>query len=55
MGPEGRTEGWEQRVLPDGSRHEIYRRYFTAESLAAEIDGRVLFAGSWVAMAAVGR
>lgn len=52
--PEGRTEGWEQRLLPDGSRYEIYRRYFTAESLAGEIDGRILFEGRWVAMAAVG-
>jgi hypothetical protein len=43
--PEGRMEGWEQRVLPDGSRYEIYRRYFTTESLAGEIDGRVLFVG----------
>jgi demethylmenaquinone methyltransferase/2-methoxy-6-polyprenyl-1,4-benzoquinol methylase len=51
--PDARTEGWEQRVLPDGSRHEIYRRYFTAESLAGEIDGLILFAGRWVAMATV--
>ena len=51
--PDGRMEGWEQRVLPDGSRYEIYRRYFTAESLAGEIDGSILFAGRWVALAAV--
>ena len=51
--PDGRMEGWEQRVLPQGSRYEIYRRYFTAESLAGEIDGSILFAGRWVAMAAV--
>ncbi len=53
--PDGRREGWEQRVLPDGSRHEIYRRYFTAEALAAELGGRVLFAGRWVVMAAASR
>lgn len=53
--PDGRTEAWEQRVLPDGSRYEIYRRYFTAEALASELDGHILFAGRWVAMAAVGR
>lgn len=52
--PDGRTEGWEQRVLPDGSRCEIYRRYFTAESLAGGLDGRILFEGRWVAMAAAG-
>ncbi len=52
--PDGLTEGWENRVLPDGSRYEIYRRYFTAEALAAELGGRILFEGRWVAMAAVG-
>ena len=52
--PGGRTEAWEQRVLPDGSRYEIYRRYFTAEALAGELGGRILFAGRWVTMATVG-
>ena len=52
FGPGGRTEGWEERVLSDGSRYEIYRRYFTAEALAEEIGGRILFAGRWVVMAA---
>lgn len=52
--PDDRAEGWENRVLSDGSRYEIYRRYFTAEALAAELGGRILFGGRWVAMAAVG-
>lgn len=52
--PDGRTEGWEQRILPDGSRYGIYRRYFTAEALAGEIDGHALFAGRWVVMATAG-
>ena len=50
--PNGRAEAWESRVLSDGSRYEIFRRYFTAEALAEELGGRVLFAGRWVAMAA---
>lgn len=52
--PGGRTEGWEERALNDGTRYEIYRRYFTAETLAEELDGRSLFAGRWVVMVAVG-
>jgi ubiquinone/menaquinone biosynthesis C-methylase UbiE len=47
----GHPEGWEERGLSDGSRHRIYRRYFSAEQLAVEIGGRVLFAGRWVVMA----
>ena len=49
----GRSEGWEERTLSNGSRYRIYRRYFDAEGLAREIGGRVLFAGRWVVMAAV--
>lgn len=52
--PSGRTEGWEERGLSDGSRYEIYRRYFTADTFAEELDGRILFAGSWMVMAKVG-
>jgi len=38
----------QQRVLNDGSRWEVYKRYFTPEALGAELDGgRVLFAGDW--------
>ena len=51
----GREEGWEERRLSDGSRYEIYRRYFTAETFAEELDGRILFAGRWMVMAKVGR
>lgn len=52
FGPSGRLEALEERILSDGSRFRIYRRYFEAEGLAAEIDGRVLFAGRWAVMAA---
>jgi SAM-dependent methyltransferase len=53
--PSGRAQGWEERRLSDGSRYEIFRRYFTAETFAEELDGRMLFAGSWMVMARVGR
>ena len=53
-GPRGRAEGWEERRLSDGSRYEIYRRYFTAEKFTEELDGRILFAGRWMVMATVG-
>src|SRR3712207_2882863 len=52
--PSGRAEGWEERGLSDGSRYEIYRRYFTADTFAEELDGRILFAGRWMVMAKVG-
>ena len=42
--PEERQE----RILNDGSRWEVYKRYFTADSLADELGGgETLFAGRW--------
>ena len=39
---------WQERVLNDGSRHEVYKRYFTGEGLAEELGGgEVLHAGPW--------
>jgi ubiquinone/menaquinone biosynthesis C-methylase UbiE len=41
-------EQWEQRILNDGSRWTVFKRYFTPEGLAAELGGGdVLFAGQW--------
>ena len=40
-------ELWEERLLNDGTRHRIYKRYFTADQLADEIDGEALMAGEW--------
>ena len=38
----------QERVLKDGSRWEVYKRYFTAEALARELGGgRVVHAGRW--------
>jgi demethylmenaquinone methyltransferase/2-methoxy-6-polyprenyl-1,4-benzoquinol methylase len=45
--PELVPELWEERLLNDGSRHRIYKRYFTAEQLADEIDGETLMVGEW--------
>jgi ubiquinone/menaquinone biosynthesis C-methylase UbiE len=41
-------EGHQERVLNDGSRHVVYKRYFTPDRLIAEIGaGRALHAGRW--------
>jgi demethylmenaquinone methyltransferase/2-methoxy-6-polyprenyl-1,4-benzoquinol methylase len=45
-------EQWQERVLNDGSRHRVYKRYFTANQLAEEIGGRPLLDGPWFAVAA---
>ena len=40
--------GFQERVLKDGSRWDVYKRYFTAEGLADELGGgRVVHAGRW--------
>jgi SAM-dependent methyltransferase len=37
---------WQERELDDGSRWQVYKRYFSADGLAAELGGgRVLHAG----------
>jgi ubiquinone/menaquinone biosynthesis C-methylase UbiE len=39
---------WQERVLNDGSRWQVYKRYFEPDSLADELGGgRKLFAGRW--------
>ncbi|HUO31190.1 MAG TPA: class I SAM-dependent methyltransferase [Bryobacteraceae bacterium] len=41
-------EETQERVLQDGSRHKVYKRYFTPEQLIAELGGgQVLHAGQW--------
>jgi ubiquinone/menaquinone biosynthesis C-methylase UbiE len=46
--PDHEAEEWQERVLNDGSRHEVYKRYFTGEGLAEELGGgEVLHAGPW--------
>jgi demethylmenaquinone methyltransferase/2-methoxy-6-polyprenyl-1,4-benzoquinol methylase len=49
-GPRGGEprEEWQTRVLSDGSRHHVYKRFFSGPSLAAELGrARVLHDGSW--------
>ena len=44
-------EGWQDRMLNDGSRHRVYKRYFTGAGLAAEIAGRTLHEGRYFVVA----
>jgi SAM-dependent methyltransferase len=46
-------EQWQQRVLNDGSRHHVYKRYFDAGELAAELGGEALLDGAWFTAARV--
>lgn len=41
------TDEVQERVLSDGSRHSVYKRFFTAEALAEEIGGEPLVRGAW--------
>jgi hypothetical protein len=46
--PDGVPEDWQERVLDDGSRHSVYKRWFEASGLAEEIGGaEVLHDGPW--------
>lgn len=39
---------WQERVLNDGSRWQVYKRFFEPDQLADELGGgRTLFAGRW--------
>lgn len=45
------AEEWQERVLNDGSRWDVFKRYFTPEELAEELgSGRVLHSGRWFVM-----
>ena len=44
-------EEWQERILNDDSRHEVFKRYFDGEELADELGGgEVLHAGRWFVM-----
>lgn len=46
----------QERVLNDGSSHQVFKRYFTASQLSSELgDGRVLFEGRWFVMVSSNR
>ena len=39
---------WQERILNDGSRWQVYKRFFAPDELAAELGGaETLFAGRW--------
>jgi len=41
-------EEWQERLLLDGSRWKVFKRYFDPDDLAAELGGgRTVFAGTW--------
>ena len=45
------VEPRQERILNDGSRWEVYKRYFRGEALAAELGGgEVLLEGRWFVM-----
>ena len=50
------AEQWQERALKDGTRHRVYKRYFTGQVLADELGtGDVLHDGRWfVVVAAAG-
>jgi demethylmenaquinone methyltransferase/2-methoxy-6-polyprenyl-1,4-benzoquinol methylase len=48
------AEQWQDRVLNDGSRHRIFKRYLHPDQLADEIGGRVLWSGTWFVVAGRG-
>jgi SAM-dependent methyltransferase len=44
---------WQERVLRDGTRWQVYKRFFTGAGLAAELGGgRVLHEGRWFVLVA---
>jgi SAM-dependent methyltransferase len=47
------SEERQERILNDGSRWEVYKRYFTGQDLATELGGgRVLHEGRWFVVVA---
>jgi ubiquinone/menaquinone biosynthesis C-methylase UbiE len=47
------AEEYQERILNDGSRWKVYKRFFTGEGLAAELGGgRVLHEGRWFVVVA---
>jgi SAM-dependent methyltransferase len=50
-GPGEPLERWEERVLQDGSRWDVFKRVFEPETLAGELGGEMLHAGRWFVVA----
>jgi len=49
------NELMQERVLSDGSRHEVFKRFLSGPELAAELDGDVLYDGRWFSAAVTRR
>lgn len=45
------AEQWQERVLNDTSRHQVYKRYLTGRQLANELDGEAVLEGNWFVIA----
>ena len=41
------AEQWQERVLSDGSRHRVFKRYLAAGELAREVGGEPCYDGRW--------
>jgi ubiquinone/menaquinone biosynthesis C-methylase UbiE len=50
--PGERRERWDERVLGDGSRWQVYKRVFVPEELADELGGHVLHESRYFVMVA---
>jgi SAM-dependent methyltransferase len=49
------AELWQERVLNDGSRHSVFKRFLGAAELADELGVEVLFDGAWFVAAGGGQ
>ena len=48
-----RDQEWQERVLSNGSRHRIYKRYLTGAALAHELGGgEIIHEGRWFVVVA---
>jgi len=53
--PDHAREEWQTRTLNDGSRFQVYKRYFDPYELLAEVGGgAVLHSSDWFVMVASG-
>jgi SAM-dependent methyltransferase len=51
--PGTEAEAWDERILDDGSRHRVYKRWFGGDELADELGGgEVLHDGHWFVVVA---
>lgn len=51
--PDRAAEQWDERVLNDGSRHRVFKRFLSAQELAGELGGEQLLQTRWFSAARV--